>query len=138
MATVLDREQLTVKVYDGAVDPDWCPGCGDFGVLNALKKALLELELLPHEILVVSCIGCSSNLAGYIHSSGVHSLPVRSIPATTGLKVTTMPSGFAKTAAISTHSATAEIASRQNSTRPLGPQNARSSLSQKNATSLGC
>ncbi|MDK1027707.1 MAG: 2-oxoacid:ferredoxin oxidoreductase subunit beta [Anaerolineae bacterium] len=87
MATVLDREQLTVKVYDGAVDPDWCPGCGDFGVLNALKKALLELELLPHEIMVVSGIGCSSNLPGYIHSYGVHSLHGRSIPVATGLKL---------------------------------------------------
>jgi 2-oxoglutarate ferredoxin oxidoreductase subunit beta len=87
MATVLDRASLTLDVYEGPVEPDWCPGCGDFGVLNALKKAALQLELLPHELMVVSGIGCSSNLPGYIHSYGVHSLHGRALPVATGLKL---------------------------------------------------
>ena len=87
METVLTREELTLNVYEGPVSPDWCPGCGDFGVLNALKKAALQLEILPHELMVVSGIGCSSNLPGYIHSYGVHSLHGRALPVATGIKL---------------------------------------------------
>jgi 2-oxoglutarate/2-oxoacid ferredoxin oxidoreductase subunit beta len=87
MEAVLHREELTLDLYEGPVSPDWCPGCGDFGVLNALKKAALELELLPHELMVVSGIGCSSNLPGYIHSYGVHSLHGRALPVATGIKL---------------------------------------------------
>ena len=43
METVLTKEGLTLEIYEGLVEPDWCPGCGDFGVLNALKKAALQL-----------------------------------------------------------------------------------------------
>jgi 2-oxoglutarate ferredoxin oxidoreductase subunit beta len=87
MEATLDREGLTLDLYAGPVEPDWCPGCGDFGVLNALKKAALQLELLPHEMMVVSGIGCSSNLPGYIHSYGVHSLHGRALPVATGIKL---------------------------------------------------
>ena len=86
METVQDRE-LTLDFYDGPVDPDWCPGCGDFGVLNAMKRAALNLELLPHELMFVSGIGCSSNLPGFIHSYGVHSLHGRAVPIATGIKL---------------------------------------------------
>ncbi len=59
--------ELTLKSLEGAVDPDWCPGCGDFGVLKSLKEAIVELGIPPHKVLVVSGIGCSSNLPGFIH-----------------------------------------------------------------------
>jgi 2-oxoglutarate ferredoxin oxidoreductase subunit beta len=86
MEAVQERE-LTLDFYDGPVDPDWCPGCGDFGVLNAMKRAALKLELLPHELMFVSGIGCSSNLPGFIHSYGVHSLHGRAVPVATGIKL---------------------------------------------------
>lgn len=86
MEAVMERE-LTLDFYDGPVDPDWCPGCGDFGVLNAMKRAALQLELLPHELMIVSGIGCSSNLPGFIHSYGVHSLHGRAVPVATGIKL---------------------------------------------------
>jgi 2-oxoglutarate ferredoxin oxidoreductase subunit beta len=86
MEAVRDME-LTLDYYDGPVDPDWCPGCGDFGVLNAMKRAALKLELLPHELMFVSGIGCSSNLPGFIHSYGVHSLHGRAVPIATGIKL---------------------------------------------------
>ena len=41
MATLVSEPKLTVKDFKGKVDPDWCPGCGDFGVLAALKQALV-------------------------------------------------------------------------------------------------
>lgn len=87
MVTNLEQPPLTLEVYDGPVEPDWCPGCGDFGVLNVLKKAAFELGLHPHEMMVVSGIGCSSNLPGFIHSYGVHSLHGRSLPIATGIKL---------------------------------------------------
>jgi 2-oxoglutarate ferredoxin oxidoreductase subunit beta len=84
MEAVPDKE-LTLGFYDGPVSPDWCPGCGDFGVLNAMKRAALQLGLLPHELMFVSGIGCSSNLPGFIHSYGVHSLHGRAVPVATGI-----------------------------------------------------
>ena len=79
--------QLTARDYKGKVDPDWCPGCGDFGVLNSLQRACAGLGLRPHELLVVSGIGCSSNLPGYINAYGMHTLHGRSLAVATGAKM---------------------------------------------------
>jgi 2-oxoglutarate ferredoxin oxidoreductase subunit beta len=81
------RKKLEVKDFKAEVPPDWCPGCGDFGVLNVMQKACAELEIPPHEILVVSGIGCSSNLPGFFRSYGVHSLHGRALPFATGAKL---------------------------------------------------
>ncbi len=78
---------LTPRDFKGQTDPDWCPGCGDFGVLNALQRAVAELGLRPHEILTVSGIGCSSNLPGYFNSYGMHTLHGRSLAMATGAKL---------------------------------------------------
>jgi 2-oxoglutarate ferredoxin oxidoreductase subunit beta len=80
MATI----ELSLKSLDGPVDPDWCPGCGDFGVPKSIKEAIVELKIPPHEVLIVSGIGCSSNLPGFIHAYGVHSLHGRAVPVATG------------------------------------------------------
>jgi 2-oxoglutarate ferredoxin oxidoreductase subunit beta len=76
-----------VSDYKGKVDPDWCPGCGDFGVLNSLRRACLDLELKPHESLTVSGIGCSSNFPGFFNSYGMHTLHGRSLAVATGAKM---------------------------------------------------
>ena len=78
---------LTAKDFKGKVDPDWCPGCGDFGVLRALQEAIAELGLQSHQVCVVSGIGCSSNLPGYINTYGMHTLHGRALPVATGLKL---------------------------------------------------
>ena len=78
---------LEFKDFKADVPPDWCPGCGDFGVLNGLFHACAELGRQPHEILVVSGIGCSSNLPGFFRSYGVHSLHGRALPFATGAKL---------------------------------------------------
>ncbi len=79
--------QLTARDFKGKVDPDWCPGCGDFGVLNSLQRAAAELGLRPHEIVTVSGIGCSSNMPGYINTYGAHTLHGRSLAFATGVKM---------------------------------------------------
>jgi 2-oxoglutarate ferredoxin oxidoreductase subunit beta len=76
-----------VKEFKPEVPPDWCPGCGDFGVLNGLFTACADLGLRPHEVLVVSGIGCSSNLPGFFRAYGVHSLHGRALPFATGAKL---------------------------------------------------
>jgi 2-oxoglutarate ferredoxin oxidoreductase subunit beta len=77
---------LEAKVFKGKVHPDWCPGCGDFGVLNALQRACAELGKQPHEIVVVSGIGCSSNFPGYFNAYGMHTLHGRSLAVATGVQ----------------------------------------------------
>jgi len=79
--------QLARDSYKGKIHPDWCPGCGDFSVLSALQTALFELGLKPHRVLVVSGIGCSSNLPGFINAYGMHTLHGRSLAVATGAKL---------------------------------------------------
>jgi len=79
--------ELPIETYAGAVDPDWCPGCGDFGVLKAIKTAAGGLGIRPEDLLVVSGIGCSSNLPGFLHAYGVHSLHGRAVPLATGVRL---------------------------------------------------
>ena len=81
------RSPLPVKEFKGKADPDWCPGCGDFGVLNALKSAIAELGLRPHEVLTISGIGCSSNLPGYINTYGMHTLHGRALAVASGAQL---------------------------------------------------
>lgn len=81
MATVIE---LPLDTYKGPVDPDWCPGCGDFGVLRSLQQAAGKLGIQPKDLLVVSGIGCSSNLPGFIHAYGIHSLHGRSVAVASG------------------------------------------------------
>jgi 2-oxoglutarate ferredoxin oxidoreductase subunit beta len=84
MATVVE---LPLETYKGPVDPDWCPGCGDFGVLRTLQRAAGKLGIHPKDLMVVSGIGCSSNLPGYIHAYGFHGLHGRALAQATGMKL---------------------------------------------------
>ncbi len=78
---------LAIKDFKGKADPDWCPGCGDFGVLTALKQALVELNLHPHKVMTISGIGCSSNLPGYVSTYGMHTLHGRALAVATGAQL---------------------------------------------------
>ncbi len=84
MATIIE---LPIETYAGPVEPDWCPGCGDFGVLKAVKMGAGKAGVEPKDLLVVSGIGCSSNLPGYVHAYGVHSLHGRAIAVASGAKL---------------------------------------------------
>ncbi|HYG36145.1 MAG TPA: thiamine pyrophosphate-dependent enzyme [Clostridia bacterium] len=85
--TVQSAAQLIKESYKGKVHPDWCPGCGDFSVLSALQTALFELGLKPYEVVVISGIGCSSNLPGFLNTYGMHTLHGRSLAVGTGVKL---------------------------------------------------
>lgn len=77
----------TTEQYKSEIKPDWCPSCGDFGVLNALQKACATIGIPNKDILTVSGIGCSSNLPGFFQTYGVHSLHGRSVAVATGAKL---------------------------------------------------
>ena len=66
---------------------DWCPGCGDFGILGALQMAFAELELEPHKVVMVSGIGCSGKEPHNVKTYGVHTLHGRTLPFATGIKI---------------------------------------------------
>lgn len=65
----------------------WCPGCGDFGVLAALQKALVNLELPPEKVAIVAGIGCSGKIGNYVNSYNMHVTHGRTMPASLGLKL---------------------------------------------------
>jgi len=76
-----------VRDYASSIKPTWCPGCGDYGILNAVKQGLVQAELLPHQVLIVSGIGCGSKLPDYAHVNGFMTLHGRPLPIATGAKL---------------------------------------------------
>jgi 2-oxoglutarate/2-oxoacid ferredoxin oxidoreductase subunit beta len=65
--------------------PVWCAGCGHFGVLNALRGAIGELEIPPHELVTLAGIGCSGTIQNYLGTYGYHALHGRVLPTATGV-----------------------------------------------------
>jgi len=78
---------MKAKDYRSPLEPVWCTGCGDFGVLKGLTQALADLEIAPERLAVISGIGCSSRLPGYTASYAFNSIHGRALPIATGLKV---------------------------------------------------
>ncbi|MEM1759034.1 MAG: 2-oxoacid:ferredoxin oxidoreductase subunit beta, partial [Acidilobaceae archaeon] len=66
---------------------DWCPGCGDYGIVAAMSKAFSELNLDPSKLVVVSGIGCSGKTPHFIYANGVHTLHGRAIAFASGIKL---------------------------------------------------
>ncbi len=75
------------KEFNIEEKPTWCPGCGDFGILAALKQSFAALDLHPHEVLLVSGIGCGSKLPYYMKANGYDALHGRALPVATGAKL---------------------------------------------------
>ena len=73
--------------YKSDERPTWCPGCGDYGVLNAVCNALREMRYDPKDVVVVSGIGCSSRIPFFLSTYGFHGVHGRTMPVATGLKV---------------------------------------------------
>ncbi|MCG6964822.1 MAG: 2-oxoacid:ferredoxin oxidoreductase subunit beta [Acidobacteria bacterium] len=85
----MSAPEVTYKPGDFKTDlkPVWCPGCGDFGVLNALYRAMASLSLEPWNTVILSGIGCSSRLPGYVATYGFNSVHGRALALATGVKV---------------------------------------------------
>jgi 2-oxoglutarate ferredoxin oxidoreductase subunit beta len=78
---------MKAKDYRSGLEPVWCTGCGDYGVLKGLTQALADLEIPPERLAVISGIGCSSRLPGYTRSYAFNSIHGRALPIAGGLKL---------------------------------------------------
>ncbi|MDP5273521.1 2-oxoacid:ferredoxin oxidoreductase subunit beta [Chengkuizengella axinellae] len=77
----------TFKEFRNKIKPNWCPGCGDFSVQAAIQRAAANTGLEPDDLAVVSGIGCSGRISGYINANGLHGIHGRSLPIAQGLKM---------------------------------------------------
>jgi 2-oxoglutarate ferredoxin oxidoreductase subunit beta len=80
-------EVFTTKDYRSTLKPIWCPGCGDFGVVTAIYRALVAIKRPPHEIAFISGIGCSSRIPGYTTAYGFNTVHGRALPIAQGIKM---------------------------------------------------
>ena len=77
----------TFKDFRNQVKPNWCPGCGDFSVQAAIQRAAANVGLEPDDLAVISGIGCSGRISGYINAYGFHGIHGRSLPIAQGVKM---------------------------------------------------
>jgi len=73
--------------YKSGVYQDWCPGCGDHGIVAAVQMALAEMALEPHNVVIVSGVGNAAKLPHFVKANGVHTLHGRLLPFAMGIKV---------------------------------------------------
>src|SRR5512147_587183 len=77
----------TKKDFESGVDPRWCPGCGDFSIINQVQKAMPNVGVARENIVFISGIGCSSRFPYYMNNYGMHTLHGRAPTFASGLKV---------------------------------------------------
>ncbi len=84
----METEEIKYQAKDYKSDQyvRWCPGCGDYAVLNCLHKAMAELNVAPKDMAVISGIGCSSRLPYYMNTYGFHTIHGRGAAIATGVK----------------------------------------------------
>lgn len=78
---------LSIKDYQSDFKPTWCPGCGNFAQWRAIRQALVELEIPPEEVVLVSGIGCSSHMPNFLNVYGLQTVHGRGIPVATGIRL---------------------------------------------------
>jgi 2-oxoglutarate/2-oxoacid ferredoxin oxidoreductase subunit beta len=77
----------SIQDYESPIENQWCPGCGNFGILQAVKKALVELKLKPHQVLFVSGIGQAGKFPHYLKCNLLNELHGRALPAAQAAKI---------------------------------------------------
>lgn len=77
----------TVQDYTNEIRPTWCPGCGNYGIWNALKRAFVQAGLEPHQVVMVTGIGCGSKAPNYMRINGLNTLHGRTLAVATGFKL---------------------------------------------------
>jgi 2-oxoglutarate ferredoxin oxidoreductase subunit beta len=79
--------EYKISDYKTDIHNDWCPGCGDFGILNSIQMSLSDLKIPPHDVAIFSGIGCSGKTPHYINTYGIHTLHGRVLPFAQGAKL---------------------------------------------------
>ena len=85
--TLATENLLKPKDFATDQDPRWCPGCGDYAILNSVQRALAKQGIAPHKIATIAGIGCSSRFPYYMATYGFHTIHGRAPAVATGLKV---------------------------------------------------
>lgn len=78
---------FSIKDYQSDFKPTWCPGCGNFAQWRTIRQALVELEIPPEEVVLVSGIGCSSHMPNFLNVYGLQTVHGRGIPVATGIRL---------------------------------------------------
>lgn len=81
------KTEITAATFKSGVKVTWCPGCGDFGVLNAVYNAMKDEGVLPENIVSISGIGCSSRIPFFISTYGIHTIHGRTMPIALGVHI---------------------------------------------------
>ncbi len=84
---VMQARDRTVHDYKGRIKPIWCPGCGNYSALGAMLRTFVALDIEPENLAVVSGIGCSSRIPGFIQCYGYHGVHGRALPSAVGVKL---------------------------------------------------
>jgi 2-oxoglutarate/2-oxoacid ferredoxin oxidoreductase subunit beta len=87
METGQSTPAVTLQDYFSPVENQWCPGCGNFGILNAVKKTLVDLQLAPHQVLFVSGIGQAGKFPHYLQCNLLNELHGRTLPAAAAARI---------------------------------------------------
>jgi 2-oxoglutarate ferredoxin oxidoreductase subunit beta len=82
-----EHHNTTLAELDSHHTPQWCPGCGNFGILLSIKKAIVNLKLDPKDVVIVSGIGCSGKEPHYLKTYGIETIHGRALPVATGTKL---------------------------------------------------
>ena len=85
--TINDNENYNKRLFVGQVRPNWCAGCGDYGLLSVTTRALASFGYQPNEVVIISGIGCSSSFPHWTTAYGIHILHGRALPAALGVKM---------------------------------------------------
>lgn len=78
---------VEIKDFDCDFENEWCPGCGNFGILNAMTDALVQLDIPPEKLLIVSGIGQAGKTPHFLRCNMFHGLHGRALPVATGAKI---------------------------------------------------
>ena len=84
---MIEQNNLTKKDFVSNQEIKWCPGCGDYAILSAVQTAMAKIGVEPHNVCIISGIGCSSRFPYYMNTYGMHSIHGRAPAVATGLKL---------------------------------------------------
>lgn len=87
MSVAQEEANFTVKDFASDQDVRWCPGCGDYSILAAVKKVLVQAGIPPEQYAFISGIGCSSRFPYYMNTYGMHTIHGRAMAVATGFKI---------------------------------------------------
>ena len=78
---------VTMQDLSTPVKNTWCPGCGNFGILTAVKRAIIQLGLEREKVAIVTGIGCHGKITNYLNVNGIHVIHGRVLPVATAIKL---------------------------------------------------